>query len=471
MKNKKIIITFCVLFSVFFLILTALFLSPSYINASENNDELSLKLFTENYEDKIKNIIAENTGSFIEYIDYSAGNSNEGTLEDYYRSININDNFLENFLKECLLTDIEHLSFPAIEINGIDYFQAAVNELQSSMEIISEYLLDYVKNILINAAGVQTEIYSKNMNSYISWYFSFNTGVDRTITNIIGFFTGEKSPEETFYTVNFNRIINDGADLNLIINDDMIIINNVINEIYNGYFTLLKYFSINDSLINPDTAMTEETFINPFINNIVLYFEQVFETMEKSDYFLYQDYTNNDRAVLHRQLSGRITENQKNKIDIINDPFNFLFNMLAPGSVLFVDNYFAGLSTYQHYGIYIGEGKIIHFAPLEGQEISFENGIIHITTLEKFLNGRALRIDMNIEKKFSEQEIITRAMSRLNEKGYNLFVNNCEHFARWCVSGESVCYQVDNMPQKLDDTILIINDNINKISKFLDLFS
>jgi hypothetical protein len=34
-------------------------------------------------------------------------------------------------------------------------------------------------------------------------------------------------------------------------------------------------------------------------------------------------------------------------------------------------------------------------------------------------------------------------MSRLGESGYNLFGNNCEHFATWCKTGQWESQQVD----------------------------
>ena len=43
------------------------------------------------------------------------------------------------------------------------------------------------------------------------------------------------------------------------------------------------------------------------------------------------------------------------------------------------------------------------------------------------------RLDVN--------RITNRAHSRLGEQKYNLFYNNCEHFANWCVIGESVSHQ------------------------------
>jgi hypothetical protein len=141
------------------------------------------------------------------------------------------------------------------------------------------------------------------------------------------------------------------------------------------------------------------------------------------------------------------------------------------GNVLYVDNYFAGFNTYQHYGVYIGNGKVIHVAPLEGQEISMENGVIHETTVERFLNGRALKIDTNIEKNFSDNEIVQRARSRLGEKGYDLLTNNCEHLARWCVTGENISYQVIKKKKKIENAISTIRENYVMFSKFIELFN
>jgi hypothetical protein len=39
---------------------------------------------------------------------------------------------------------------------------------------------------------------------------------------------------------------------------------------------------------------------------------------------------------------------------------------------------------------------MVHFAALEGQEISPKNGIVHETTIDKFLDGKALQIVRDI---------------------------------------------------------------------------
>ena len=33
-------------------------------------------------------------------------------------------------------------------------------------------------------------------------------------------------------------------------------------------------------------------------------------------------------------------------------------------------------------------------------------------------------------------QIVARALARVGDKGYNLLLSNCEHFALWCVTGQ-----------------------------------
>ena len=44
-----------------------------------------------------------------------------------------------------------------------------------------------------------------------------------------------------------------------------------------------------------------------------------------------------------------------------------------------------------------------------------------------------------------EEDTIRRAMERLGEEEYNLITNNCEHFAMWCKTGESISCQVNQI--------------------------
>lgn len=96
---------------------------------------------------------------------------------------------------------------------------------------------------------------------------------------------------------------------------------------------------------------------------------------------------------------------------------------------------------YHHHGIYIGNKKIIHYSGL-GDRVN--GGPVEITTLENFRDDGSYRIRHH-ERRFSAEETIKRAMSRLGENSYCIVTNNCEHFANWCVTGENVSKQVTNV--------------------------
>lgn len=92
------------------------------------------------------------------------------------------------------------------------------------------------------------------------------------------------------------------------------------------------------------------------------------------------------------------------------------------------DHIFAQRLGYTHHGIYIGDGRIIHYWADK----------VQIDTIDVFKNGGSLCV-MSVQSsptKYSHKEIINRAYIRLGEDKYNLIINNCEHFARWCRNGD-----------------------------------
>jgi hypothetical protein len=113
---------------------------------------------------------------------------------------------------------------------------------------------------------------------------------------------------------------------------------------------------------------------------------------------------------------------------------------------------------YEHYGIYIGDNKVIEYTLAENR-LKIEIRKTHIkhflgnsTTFfildcefEKPLKSAPIiyRDEMKRRKVFSPEETVKRAESRLGEVQYNLISNNCEHFAIWCKTGLSISYQVE----------------------------
>lgn len=139
---------------------------------------------------------------------------------------------------------------------------------------------------------------------------------------------------------------------------------------------------------------------------------------------------------------------------------------VRPGDVIGVSR-----KLYEHYGIYVGAGRVIHYA---GEGGDFGGRIsIHETRIDNFLKdgedyfvvsfGSGFPVKLRSEtsffihgvmdyyhesfqqqewKVFSPEETVRRAYSRLGEEKYSLISNNCEHFAIWCKTGKAQSSQV-----------------------------
>lgn len=111
---------------------------------------------------------------------------------------------------------------------------------------------------------------------------------------------------------------------------------------------------------------------------------------------------------------------------------------------------------YTHHGVFIGRGRVIHFAPDDGVATFSPEGIasarIREDSLAMFTDGDVVTVDTE-PAAFSVAAVIARARSRLGEGGYHPVRWNCEHFARWCREGEATCRQMDTVIA-LTDTVL-----------------
>ncbi|RQS57034.1 NC domain protein [Burkholderia sp. Bp8963] len=94
---------------------------------------------------------------------------------------------------------------------------------------------------------------------------------------------------------------------------------------------------------------------------------------------------------------------------------------------------------YEHHGIYVGSGKVIHYA---GFAKSAHRGPVEEVPLEQFADGHVVAVRPHPFPKYSGEQAVRRARSRLGENRYRLMTNNCEHFCAWCVRGESRSEQV-----------------------------
>lgn len=85
---------------------------------------------------------------------------------------------------------------------------------------------------------------------------------------------------------------------------------------------------------------------------------------------------------------------------------------------------------FAHHGIYAGSGRVIHYGALMYDIIRKP---VEEVTLDGFAAGRPIFVVEHTEVCFDTAEVVRRARSRLGEKRYRLFSNNCEHFVEWCL--------------------------------------
>jgi len=95
--------------------------------------------------------------------------------------------------------------------------------------------------------------------------------------------------------------------------------------------------------------------------------------------------------------------------------------------------------AYFHHGIYVGDGRAIHYAGW----FRSTGGLVEEVTLEEFTKGRAYCVGRIPADRSAGEDIVRRARSRLGERRYHLLRNNCEHFSNWCQLGESRSEQVE----------------------------
>jgi hypothetical protein len=107
------------------------------------------------------------------------------------------------------------------------------------------------------------------------------------------------------------------------------------------------------------------------------------------------------------------------------------------------DHIYVHRGPYTHHGIDLGDSIVIDFAGADGTK-SKSSAVIRQTTLENFADGGTVQIRA-YRVRFERDRIVARAQSKLGGSGYDLFGNNCEHFATWCVTGEHSSAQVETV--------------------------
>ena len=137
-----------------------------------------------------------------------------------------------------------------------------------------------------------------------------------------------------------------------------------------------------------------------------------------------------------------------------------------PGDVI---KAFRGM--YFHFGVYVGDGRVVHFCSTGSNELDPQTADIQETSYERFSKGNKVTADKMEQATYEPDEIVQRARSMIGTKlgTYNLLSNNCEHFANWCRCGKLVSHQrtlvdtVSDMVLKQESPIRKMKDMAFKI--------
>lgn len=97
---------------------------------------------------------------------------------------------------------------------------------------------------------------------------------------------------------------------------------------------------------------------------------------------------------------------------------------------------------FTHHGLYIGNHEVIHYA---GYSSGDESGQVVLTSLENFSDGYSCNVVNHSLRRYSREQSIDRACSRLGEAHYSALLNNCEHFVTWCIQGFHYSQQITHL--------------------------
>ena len=116
---------------------------------------------------------------------------------------------------------------------------------------------------------------------------------------------------------------------------------------------------------------------------------------------------------------------------------------MACGDRLRVERRFAGATVaYMHHGIDIGDGTVVHARPHDRSRL-LAGGCVVRTSLAEFADGGVVWKTDEPPAVFSGAIIAARSLAHVGRNGYCPVVDNCEHFANWCASGERSSRQVE----------------------------
>ena len=103
------------------------------------------------------------------------------------------------------------------------------------------------------------------------------------------------------------------------------------------------------------------------------------------------------------------------------------------GSIVYCDLGFA----FEHSGVYVGDGKIVHRDG--GGYLAAVSPKTFIDRLDGFNNAISIYVSCHDEDAVGSEKVAKRALAALSDPklavGYDLLENNCHHFCQYCLTG------------------------------------
>ena len=105
------------------------------------------------------------------------------------------------------------------------------------------------------------------------------------------------------------------------------------------------------------------------------------------------------------------------------------------------DHLFIQYPTFTHHGIDLGDDTVAEYT---GKTTG--RGFVRQVSIELFIaRGRCFVCQYLPGTTLPPEETVRRARDRLGECAYDLFNNNCEHFAYWCKTGHHWSPQANSL--------------------------
>lgn len=103
------------------------------------------------------------------------------------------------------------------------------------------------------------------------------------------------------------------------------------------------------------------------------------------------------------------------------------------------DHLIIDCGAYRHHAIDCGDGTVVHFPGPIIEKITLS---VRVDTYDNFAQGKTVRI-REYGQRLDRDETVRRALAMVGLTGYDLIMNNCEHLASSCVTGEPESRQVE----------------------------